>query len=928
MNFIEICGARTNNLKNISLKIPRGEFVVLTGVSGSGKSSLALDTIHAESERQFIETLSLRSRQFIRQFQRPDVDFIKGLPPTITITQHSQIKNKRNNVAVVSEIYDYLRLIFTHAGTVHCHRCNRVIQRQTTSQIINQILALPYNTKFIMLAPFDEYQNENIKNSLQNIAKAGFSRIRINNEICDLQNLSNIDPKKKYNTATIIDRLILKDNIEVRINESLQLAIKHGNGNVIISYEKEKRTDKNNNPESVWQDISFSTLHRCPDCNINYNEIEPRTFNFNSPYGACSYCKGRGFIETKNHTNNSIIEEICPQCNGTRLGIEARNVTVCGKYIFEICALTAAGALDFFNNIELATDKTATDKIEIIKPALEQILLRLQFMTQNGLDYITLDRTSDTLSGGELQRIRLANALGNAPVGVCYILDEPTAGLHPQDTEQLIKSLRTLQNNGNSLLIVEHDEDIMQAADRIIDIGTGAGECGGKIVGEMKIIKKEKKIQAIPINSNDCKESLTMKYLNGEISMPMPRLMPKGQCRIESNSDCCIKLTGVKTHNLRDIDVTFPLGKFICVTGVSGSGKSSLIAETLVPIVRSYLSSSKSDNNSRDKLCDKFRERCNGIFGIENISKLIEVDQSPIGRSSRSNPATYTGIFDEIRHLFAKTKEAKRRGYDAGWFIMGGKNITQKSDIEDGEVIRTNNCYKKGGGCCMTCNGYGTIKIKMRILGDLTVVCPNCGGKRFSNETLEILYKGKSIADVLETSIEEAAVFFENIPRISKVLVSLCNIGLGYLKLGQSAVTLSGGEAQRIKLANELARAEYNLLKQIKKGEMKNNVVISDDNDNDNHKNQFEQNGILYILDEPTLGLHKHDVKQLLEILFNLIDYGGSVIVVEHNVDMIKAADWIIDLGPGGGIKGGKIIATGLQKDIIKNKNSITGKYL
>jgi excinuclease ABC subunit A len=897
MSFIEVVGARANNLKNISINIPRGEMVVLTGVSGSGKSSLAIDTIHAESTRQFIETLSLQSRQFIRQFPRPDVDSIKGLPPTIAISQHTRINNKRNNVAVLSEIYDYLRLLFARAGIVHCHKCNRIIQNQSTNQILDNILALPPNAKFIILAPLVCNQVGEHKNVLQNIFKAGFSRVRIDNEIHEIQNCPVIDPQRKHNIEAVIDRLILKEDIEPRLNESLQLALKHGEGTVTISYEKERQTKTDGSIESVWQDILFSTLHSCPTCNISYNEIEPRTFSFNSPYGICKLCAGKGIIETKNHNTKSQSETICPECKGTRLGIAARNVTVCGKYIFEICAFTAAEALDFFTNIEIPAYKH-----EIVNPALEQILLRLEFMNQNGLDYMRLDRAASTISGGELQRVKLANALGGAPSGVCYVLDEPTAGLHPKDTEQLIKTLRKLQSKGNSLLIVEHDEDIMRGADRIIDIGVGAGECGGRVVGEMKIVKQAKKIQAVSIRPEGCAESLTMKYLNGELSMPVY----KKHRNTDNKSNYTIKLTGVTTNNLRGIDVTFPLGKFVCITGVSGSGKSSLIGETLVPLLRNNLYGGKLGNKFGKLPIDNLAVKYVGIFGTENINKLIEVDQSPIGSSPRSNPATYTGLFDEIRRLFAKTKEAKRRGYDAGWFIAGIKNITKNNN----NTTENNNRYKnRGGGCCVRCNGYGTIKIKMRLLGDLVVTCPDCNGKRFNKETLEILYKGRSIADVLEMSISEASVFFENVPSINKFLVSLCNIGLGYLKLGQSAVTLSGGEAQRIKLATELAKTEINILKRIK------NI-------------QTEYGNTLYILDEPTFGLHKHDVEHLLEILFGLIDYGGSVIVVEHNLDVIKAADWIIDLGPGGGVDGGNIVAEGTPEDIAKNKMSVTGKYL
>ncbi|MDR1477545.1 MAG: hypothetical protein LBJ00_01230 [Planctomycetaceae bacterium] len=914
MKYIEIYGARTNNLKNISLNIPRGEMVVLTGVSGSGKSSLALDTIHAESERQFIETLSLRSRQFIRQFPRPDIDLIKGLPPTIAITQHARINNKRNNVAVISEIYDYLRILFARVGVVHCYKCNRVIQNLSTNQIINNILSLPQNSKFIVLSPLVRDLDGSHENILQNISKAGFSRVRIDNEIHDLQNHPIIDPHKKHNIEAVIDRLILKDDIEQRLNESLQLALKHGEGTLIISYEKERLTKTDGSTESVWQDILFSTLHSCPQCNISYDEIESRTFSFNSPYGVCKLCAGKGYIETKNHVDNSGDEQICPECKGTRLGITARNVTVSGKYIFEICAFTVSEAIEFFANIDIPDSA-----YEIVGLAVEQILLRLRFMEQNGLDYMTLDRSANMLSGGELQRVRLANAIGGMPVGVCYVLDEPTAGLHPRDTAQLINYLRKLQNNGNSLLIVEHDEDIMREADRIIDIGVGAGEFGGNVVGEMiyssclKIPEAEhasvasrsgcsgakpiantgigmaKGSRAVSIYPDGCKESLTMKYLNGELVMPSPKKRRK-------TTNNTIKLTGVTTHNLRGINVTFPLGKLVCVTGISGSGKSSLVCETLVPILRNYLLVGKITDN----FMDKFAGKCCEIVGMENINRLIEVDQSPIGRSPRSTPATYTGLFDDIRRLFAMTKESRQRGYTTEWFILGTKNNAEKTKNQT--TRNNNNRYKKGGGCCAKCGGYGTIKIKMRLLGELNVTCPDCKGKRFNKETLEILYKGRSIADVLEMSIDEASKFFENVPRINKFLASLCNIGLGYLKLGQSAMTLSGGEAQRIKLATELANA--------------------------GKKEQIEQDHTLYVLDEPTFGLHKHDVKRLLEILFGLIEIGGSVIVIEHNLDVIRASDWVIDLGLGGGVHGGNIVAEGYPEDIAKNKNSITGKYL
>ncbi|MDR1924252.1 MAG: hypothetical protein LBQ66_07755, partial [Planctomycetaceae bacterium] len=924
MKIIDIRGARTNNLKNISLKIPRGKIIVITGISGSGKTSLAIDTIHAEAERQFIETLSINTRQLIRQFQRPNVDNITGLPPTIAITQHSRINNRRSTVGTLSEIYDYLRLLFARVGIVYCKNCNAIIQNQSPQQIIKKILSLPPLTKFIILAPIARNQKGSHENTFNNITKAGFARTRIDGTMFDVQSLPKLDPNVPHNIDAVIDRLILKNDIELRLEESLQLALKHGEGNVTISRTKNNESDKtpttNNtakpNPsannqiggiETEWEDIQFTTLHSCPNCNINYTEIESRTFSFNSPYGACKNCGGTGFIETKNQkTAAKNTEIICPECQGTRLGIEARNVKVFDKYIHEICAMTTSDAIDFFTNV-----KIPNDKIEITDPILEQIMFRLNFMNNNGLDYMTLDRSSDSLSGGELQRVRLAYALGGAPVGVCYILDEPTAGLHPKDNKQLINSLHQLKNNGNSLIIVEHDEEIMREADLIIDIGTEAGELGGRVVAEIEFPKKisQQKKGTKKDHTNNPKsdltktESLTLKYLNGDLTIPIPAKHPV----ILDGTDNIIKLKGVSTNNLQNIDVIFPLGCFICVTGVSGSGKSSLIGDTLVPLLRDYCTINKRDNSNQPPNHTNTQIKCTGVSGFENIDKLIEVDQQPIGRSPRSNPATYTGLFDEIRKLFAQTKEAKQRGYKAGWFAMGTQNSRNENRASDMEKV-----VKKvvGNGCCDRCRGYGTLKIRMRFLGDLVVTCPDCGGRRYKRETLDILYKSKSIADVLDMSIADAAAFFKNVPQISKFLETLCEVGLGYLRLGQSAVTLSGGESQRIKLATELVKSSSNLLKYVKKTDEKNTSQTK------NNKTTNEIKKTLYVLDEPTAGLHRHDVKQLIEMLSRLVDCGNTVIVVEHNLDMIKVSDWVIDLGPGGGKNGGKIIATGSPESI------------
>ncbi|MDR1959623.1 MAG: excinuclease ABC subunit UvrA [Planctomycetaceae bacterium] len=953
---IHVERARVHNLKEVTLDIPRNKLVVLTGPSGSGKSSLAFDTIYAEGRRQYMESLSIYAREFLHLLERPDVEYIRGLQPTISIDQKSGSGNPRSTVATMTEIYDYLRILYSRVGLAHCWNCGRAIRQQSVEQILEEVLSLPENCRLILLAPLVRGQRGQHAEVFRKIIKAGFVRARVDGAMIDVEEPPEMDPLKRHDIETIIDRIVLRDGIRARLAESLKLAVKFGEGLVIVSYEKERTTHQDGTTRSFWQDILYSTKYACPKCKINYLELEPRTFSFNSPYGACPECQGMGRLITfdpelvmpdrsltlkngailpwksasvisaklyerylerfydiagdlsdvpladwlpeqwnlfcwgnveKNENGENaeacekdsavlensikteasfsgivkVLEEIyrtsrskteterleafrnqirCRTCEGTRLRREARSVTIAKHRIHEVCAMTIEQGLEFFRTLEFSEEQQS-----VTQPILEQVISRLEFLHQIGLDYLTFDRSADSLSGGELQRVRLAAGLGTGLVGVCYVLDEPSVGLHSRDNQRLIDAMRCLQKRGNSVLVVEHDETIMREADWLIDVGPGAGALGGKITAE-----------GVPHQIEQNPDSLTGKYLTGKLVIPVP---PKRRKMVKNRS---IVLEGCTLHNLKNVNVSFPLGVLTCVTGVSGSGKSSLLNETLIPALSRRL----NGGNVKPGPHQTLRGAC-------KIDKLICVDQSSIGRSPRSNPATYTGILDEIRKIFAATKDAKARGYKSSRFS-----------------------FNVAGGRCETCLGQGIRKIEMHFLPDLYAVCPVCEGKRFNKQTLGIKYKEKSIAEVLDMPVSEAVLFFENFPVILRVLESLERVGLGYLPLGQASTTLSGGEAQRIKLAGELAKTETG--------------------------------NTLYVLDEPTSGLHAHDVSRLLDVLSELVNLGNTVIVIEHNLDVAKVADWIIDLGPEGGERGGYILAVGTPEEIAALPDNETGRFL
>ena len=932
---ITVKGARVNNLKNVDVEIPRDKLIVFTGLSGSGKSSLAFDTIYAEGQRRYVESLSSYARQFLGQMDKPDVDYIEGLSPSISIDQKTTSKNPRSTVGTITEIYDYLRLLYARVGTPYCPKCGKKISKQSIDQIVDKVMSLGDRVKIQILSPVVRGRKGTHEKILENAKKNGFIRARIDNEIYEIaEDEINLDKNKKHNIDIIVDRIIIKEGIESRLTESLELALKMGNGLVVINIIGEK-------------DIMFSEKFACPDCGISIDELEPRSFSFNAPYGKCECCDGLGtlyeidedlvipnknlsikegaiatwgegrlkedswtyavlqslmkkydfsietpvkdlsrkvidiilygtngekvyvnyvkdglekkyyyaydgeinslrrrYAETKSDLIKSEIEQYmsnnpCPKCKGARLKKEVLAVKIGDKNIYEFTNMSVKDELEFINNIEF-TEKEKVISAQIVK----EIKSRLSFLRDVGLDYLTLSRTAGTLSGGEAQRIRLATQIGSTLMGVLYILDEPSIGLHQRDNDKLIKTLEKLRDVGNTVIVVEHDEDTMLAADYIVDIGPGAGERGGEIVaaGTIEDIMK-----------ND--RSITGQYLSGKKMIEVPKERRKGNGSV-------IKVKGAQENNLKNINVDFPLGTFTVVTGVSGSGKSSLVNEVL------YKGLNKIINKSR-RPAGKFKE----ITGYENIDKIIDIDQSPIGRTPRSNPATYTGTFDIIRELFSNAPESKMRGYKPGRFSFNVK-----------------------GGRCEACSGDGIIKIEMQFLSDVYVPCDVCKGKRYNRETLEVKYKGKSIADVLDMTVEEALKFFENIPRIQNKIKTLNDVGLGYIRLGQPSTQLSGGEAQRIKLAYELSKRSTGKT--------------------------------LYILDEPTTGLHIDDVNRLIEILQRLVDAGNSVVVIEHNLDMIKCADYIIDIGPEGGDNGGTVIAKGTPEKIAKSSKSYTGKYL
>ena len=930
---IIVKGAKVHNLKNVSLEIPRDKLIVFTGLSGSGKSSLAFDTIYAEGQRRYVESLSSYARQFLGQMDKPDVESIEGLSPAISIDQKTTSRNPRSTVGTVTEIYDYLRLLYARVGVPHCPKCGKEITQQSVDQIVDQIMELPERSKIMILAPIIRGRKGTHEKVLENIKKQGFVRARIDGEIYDLtEDEIKLEKNIKHNIEAVVDRIIVKDGIEGRLTDSIETSLKMAEGLVLVNIIGE-------------EDRLYSEHFACADCGISIDELAPRMFSFNSPFGKCERCDGLGtlmeidedlvvpnkdlsirggaistwgdsrmkeeswtycvlkalmekynfdldtpykdlpkkvqevlmygepeklkvtytkenvtavynhsfegeinnlrrrYMETNSDTMKAEIEKYmsdnpCPKCKGARLKPEALAVTVGGKNIFEFTSMAIREELDFINSI----DFSEKDKI-ISSQIIKEIQSRLSFLINVGLDYLDLARKAGTLSGGEAQRIRLATQIGSQLMGVLYILDEPSIGLHQRDNDRLISTLKQLRDVGNTLIVVEHDEDTMREADYIVDIGPGAGEHGGEIVAKGTLDE---------IMSNE--NSLTGKYLTGAKKVELPEERRKGNGNF-------ITVKGAKENNLKNVTAKFPLGTLTMVTGVSGSGKSTLVNEIL------YKGLNKIVNKAKD-LPGKFKE----ITGYENIDKIIDIDQSPIGRTPRSNPATYTGTFDIIRELFSQTQEAKMRGYKPGRFSFNVK-----------------------GGRCEACSGDGIIKIEMQFLSDVYVPCEVCKGKRYNRETLEVKYKGKNIADVLNMTVEEALEFFENIPRIKNKLQTLMDVGLGYIRLGQPSTQLSGGEAQRIKLAYELSKRSTGKT--------------------------------LYILDEPTTGLHIHDVNRLVKILQRLVDGGNTVIVIEHNLDMIKCADYIVDLGPEGGDKGGTIIATGTPEKIAEAKESYTGKY-
>ena len=935
--MINIKGAREHNLKNIELTLPRDKFLVITGISGSGKSSLAFDTIYAEGQRRYVESLSAYARQFLGQMKKPEVDYIEGLSPAISIDQKTTRMNPRSTVGTVTEIYDYFRLLFARVGTPHCYKCGKEISQQTAGQIVDSILTEEEDTKIQILAPVVKDRKGEHHKVFEDLKKKGFIRVRVDGEISNLENDFELDKNRKHSVEVVVDRLIIRsdEDFKKRLADSVETALELGEGLVIVSYIEDDVSS---------MDKIFSEHFACTECGINFEEISPRMFSFNSPHGACPECNGLGskleidtdfvvpdkylslnegailpwsksgnkdnyynqmlravadhygfsmdtpfeelpdmyqkyvlygtpdrvqfnfrrknrqykvnrrfegvvkrmerlFMETqsnymRNYVGKFMSDRKCPVCKGTRLRPESRSVTVSGKTISEVVEMPIKASKKFFNDVELNEME-----LYIAKEILKEIKERLKFLADVGLDYITLDRSSGTLSGGEAQRIRLATQIGSGLVGVLYILDEPSIGLHQRDNARLIETLKRLRDIGNTLIVVEHDEETIMSADHVVDIGPGAGEHGGRVIAE-----------GTPLEIMENPESITGRYLSRveTIHVPERRHLPQGNY---------VTVKGARQNNLKGIDVKFPLGVFTCITGVSGSGKSTLINDVLYKGVNGKLS-------RKNMLAGKHDD----ITGIDNLDKVIIIDQSPIGRTPRSNSATYTGVFTYIREIFAQTLAAKNRGYKPGRFSFNVK-----------------------GGRCEACTGDGIIKIEMHFLADVYVPCEVCQGKRYNRETLDVRYKGKNIAEVLDMTVEESLEFFKNIPKIHKKLKTLDDVGLGYIKLGQPATTLSGGEAQRVKLAKELSRQSTGKT--------------------------------LYILDEPTTGLHFADIKKLLDVLGRLRDSGNTVLVIEHNLDVIKTADHIIDLGPEGGDEGGYVVAEGTPEEIAKG-TSYTGNYL
>ena len=933
MDKLVVKGAREHNLKNVDVTIPRDKLVVFTGLSGSGKSSLAFDTIYADGQRRYVESLSSYARQFLGQMEKPDVDYIEGLSPAISIDQKTTSKNPRSTVGTVTEIYDYLRLLYARIGVPHCPVCGREIKQQTVDQIIDKLCSFPERTKIQILAPVVRGRKGEHVKEFENARKSGFVRVRADGILYDLSEEIKLEKNKKHNIEIVVDRLMVNDTVRSRMTDSVETALRLSGGLVIADVNGE--------------DILFSQNYACPEHGVSIGELEPRMFSFNNPLGACPTCTGLGtfmkvdpdmvvpnkslsirggaikasgwyfgesgtiaqmyyealakhydfsldtpfqgltkkqqdvilygtkgerirmvrkneygsgtyetefegvvnnlerrFRETQsNYVRDEITQVMsavpCPDCKGERLKKEYLAVTVGGKNISDFCKMSVNEALNFMENLALSERDSM-----IAAQILKEVKARLGFLKSVGLEYLTLSRASATLSGGESQRIRLATQIGSSLVGVLYILDEPSIGLHQRDNDKLLATLQRLRDIGNTLIVVEHDEDTMRAADFIVDVGPGAGVHGGEIV-----------CAGTPAEIMACENSITGQYLSGKRKIPVP-----AERRPGNGSFLTIKKA--KENNLKGVTVKIPLGTFTCVSGVSGSGKSSLVNEVLFKTLSAEL------NGSRVK-----PGQCGGIDGLEFLDKVIDIDQSPIGRTPRSNPATYTGVFTDIRELFAQTADAKMRGYNSGRFSFNVK-----------------------GGRCEACEGDGILKIEMHFLPDIFVPCEVCKGKRYNRETLEVKYKGKNIYDVLDMTVEEAMTFFDSIPRIKRKIETLYEVGLGYIKMGQPATTLSGGEAQRVKLATELSKRSTGKT--------------------------------IYILDEPTTGLHSYDVQKLIEVLQKLVDAGNTVVVIEHNLDVLKTADWIIDLGPEGGDRGGTIVGTGTPEQLAKIPESYTGKYL
>jgi len=837
--MIEIRGAREHNLKNIDVDIPHNKLVVVTGLSGSGKSSLAFDTLFAEGQRRFVESLSAYARQFLGLMQKPRVEHISGLSPAIAIEQRNRSTGLRSTVGTSTDIYDYLRLLYAHIGIPHCPDCGKPITPQTTEEIIESILDMPEKSKIQILAPVVSGRKGEHKEILDKAKRSGFVRARIDGEICLIEEAVITDGNKKHSVEIIVDRIIIKPSIKTRLADSVETALRMGNGKIIVSTENKSSVKKSKNNLKSLQpgDVLFSKAFACENCNSNYEfeQLAPRIFSFNSPYGMCKTCHGLG-IDIKHWADL----KPCPDCNGTRLKPYSRAVTVRDKNIVEFTNLSIDKCYNFIDELNLSDDEE-----KIVGEVCKEIKSRLKFLIDVGLDYISLSRRSGSLSGGEAQRIRLASQIGTGLTGVLYVLDEPTIGLHMRDNEKLLSTLIRLRDLGNTVVIVEHDAETILKADHLIDLGPGAGVHGGFVIhqGTIKALLKNKK-------------SLTAAYLTGKRGIPVPSE------RRSPDKKSILTLTGATHNNLKNISVNIPLGLLTCVTGVSGSGKSSLINDTLLPVLKKEIYGSDIPTGNYKK-----------ITGADKIDKVIVVDQAPIGRTPRSNPATYTKVFTHIRNLYARLPEARARGYSPSRFSFNVK-----------------------GGRCEACEGKGVKQIEMHFLPDVYVTCDACLGKRFNKETLEITFHGKNIAEVLDMTVEEAYHFFSKIPLIKNILNTLVDVGLEYITLGQHATTLSGGEAQRVKLSNELA----------KRGTGKT----------------------LYILDEPTTGLHFADVDKLLAALQRIVDLGNTVIVIEHNIDVLKCADNIIDLGPEGGDKGGYVIASGSPEEIAKTPESFTGKYI